>query len=128
MSKSSRAHLPRYLQHCYGIVKNRLYDYRDPLADKAATKAKIQERQENGFIAIVNSGMDCDCSRWDNRVSIVKADLHSVTKWIDSFYDYAEGPQSHYLAKPSEAKKLKSSSRDLALEAYEDGHSHVVYY
>ena len=88
---------------------------------------QVKEFAEQGKIAMVNSGMDCDCSRWENSVSVIRATVESVDKWVDDFYKNAEGPQSYRLERPSVAKKLQRSSRDLALEAFEDGHQHVVF-
>ena len=39
----------------------------------------------------------------------------------------AEGPQWQTLQKPSFAADLIEDDRDLALEAFEDGHSHVLF-
>ena len=83
--------------------------------------------EEGGKVAIVYGGMDCDCSRWDDEVAIVSANLVTYFAWSDSYDDGAEGPQWHRVCKPSEAPQ-KSSHRDLALEAFEDGHPHHVYY
>ncbi len=83
---------------------------------------------EDGEIAVVTSGMDCDCSRWEDDVRLVPATVSAVDKWLDDFYAGAEGPQGHRLMRPSEAKLLRRTSRDLALEAFEDGHAHSVHY
>ena len=87
----------------------------------------IAEMAEGGKVALVNSGMDCDCSRWQNRVSMVKATVADVDRWVDDFYNNAEGPQSCYIERPSVARKLQASSRDLALEAFEDGHPYSIH-
>lgn len=79
-------------------------------------------------IAIVTSGMDCDGARWDNAVHIVPAIPSMVDQWLDSYYTGAEGPQSHYFARPSATRALKRTTRDLAMEAHENGHDHVLYY
>jgi len=89
---------------------------------------QVKEFAESGKIAMVNSGMDCDCSRWENSVSIIRATVKSVDKWVNDFYANAEGPQSCRLERPSVARKLQHSSRDLALEAFEDGHPYSISY
>jgi hypothetical protein len=81
---------------------------------------------EGNFIAVVWSGMDCDCVRYSGEVHYILAYKAEVEKHIESQYRDAEGPISFYLMRPSEADKIHYSSRDLALEAFEDGHSHVV--
>lgn len=87
----------------------------------------LSDCAEHGEVAVVTAGMDCDCSCWSGRVSILPANVMFVERWLNEFYDSAEGPQSHEIMRPSEARSIKSSSRDLALEAFEDGHAHVVY-
>ena len=79
------------------------------------------------MVAVVYGGMDCDCSRWDDRVAILPAVPTVVSRWVDRYHDGAEGPQWTRISRPSRAPK-KSTSRDLALEAFEDGHPHVVRY
>ena len=88
----------------------------------------IVEFAESGKVALVNSGMDCDCSRWENDVSMVEATVEEVDLWVRDFYANSEGPQSHYIERPSIARKLQRSSRDLVLEAFEDGHPHSIHY
>jgi hypothetical protein len=87
----------------------------------------IANRAEGGKVAVVWSGMDCDCVRFSGVVSIVDADKASVEAHIEREYEYAEGPLSFYITKPSDAAKIHYESRDLAMEAFEDGHAHVVY-
>lgn len=96
--------------------------------NRATILRQVAEYAEKGKIAMVNSGMDCDCSRWENSVSIIRATVKSVDKWVDDFYKNAEGPQSYRLERPSVAKQLQHSSRDLALEAFEDGHPYSISY
>ena len=87
---------------------------------------QVKEFAEQGKVAMVNSGMDCDCSRWENAYSIIPATVEAVDAWVNDFYSNAEGPQSYRLERPSVAKKLQRSSRDLALEAFEDGHPYSI--
>jgi len=89
---------------------------------------QVKEFAESGKIAMVNSGMDCDCSRWENAYSIIPATVEAVDAWVDHFYSNAEGPQSCHVERVSVAKRLQRSSRDLALEAFEDGHPYSISY
>jgi hypothetical protein len=88
---------------------------------------RIRSCQENGKIAIVESGRDCDGMQYSGSVCLIDA---SVAAW-DAHYDYvanhADGPFSFAVEKPSIAKHIKHTSRDLTLEAFEDGHPHVIY-
>ena len=116
-------------------ARNRIEERRHLLSEATEARQKratilrqVVEYAENGKIAMVNSGMDCDCSRWENSVSVIRATVKSVDKWTDDFYGNAEGPQSCRLERPSVARKLQHSSRDLALEAFEDGHPYSISY
>jgi hypothetical protein len=99
----------------------------DFLARRADLKTKIAELQEGGKVAIVYGGIDCDGGRWDNRVSEVSAIPVAVERWYDRYEAQAEGPQWQILEKPSVAADLVEDDRDLAMEAFEDGHSHVLF-
>jgi hypothetical protein len=99
----------------------------DSLMEKMHVARRIAEWAENGKIAVVYGGMDCDMSRWDNRVALIPANVMAYQKWYDGYMEGAEGPQWASIARPSDVADLKSESRDLALEAFEDGHAHVVY-
>jgi hypothetical protein len=91
------------------------------------TLRRICEFAEGGRVALVNGGRDCDCATWANTYSLVPATVAEVDNWVERFYHWAEGPQWHYIERPSVARKLEEEHRDLALEAFEDGHQHVVY-
>lgn len=110
------------------IVKDSPRAREDYLAERQRLARKIRSMAERGEVAIVHGGIDCDGSRWDDRVAYVPALPVAVEKWLDDYNDGAEGPQWTSIWKPSEARELRSSSRDLVLEAYEDGHPHVIYY
>ena len=116
-------------------ARNRIEERRHLLSEATEARQKratilrqVVEYAENGKIAMVNSGMDCDCSRWENSVSVIRATVKSVDKWVNDFYSSAEGPQSYRLERPSVARTLQHSSRDLALEAFEDGHPYSISY
>lgn len=115
----------------YGIMRRNganmsFREAEDDLASKALIAERIKRLAEDGKIAIVYGGMDCDGARWDNRVAIMPAVLVVVLHWIDTYHEHAEGPQWQRIESPSRAPK-RSTTRDLALEAFENGHSHVLY-
>ena len=99
----------------------------DKLLSKVKFKKKIEGHSVNGKVAIVYGGVDCDHSRWDNRVAIVNANVTSVNGWEKDYMEYAEGSQWFDIESMDYALSLKESSRDLAMEAFEDGHPHVIY-
>ena len=86
----------------------------------------IRKHSEFGEVAIVSWGMDCDCAQWADRVVYLPDTLTAVEEWVDRYERNAEGPQGWRLEYPSIADGMVATSRDLALEAYEDGHSWVV--
>lgn len=87
--------------------------------------ARISECNEGGFVAIYSSGMDCDCSSWENRRHrVVPATVKDVEEAFDDILNWADGPMSLWVDRPS--AQYEVSHRDLALEAFEDGHPHVV--
>jgi hypothetical protein len=108
---------------CRELNRNKV----DFLARRADLKTRIGQLQEGGKIAIVYGGIDCDGGRWDNRVTKVPAIPGAVERWHDRYEAQAEGPQWQALEKPSVASDLVEDDRDLALEAFEGGHSHVLF-
>ena len=82
---------------------------------------------EGGRVAVVWSGRDCDGAKYAHSVAIVDADKKEVEAHIEHTYEWADGSCAYYIERPSVARELEYSSRDLALEAFEDGHSHAIY-
>lgn len=99
----------------------------DPLLDRKKLADMIHLANEGGYIAVVHGGRDCDMAQWDNNVTVLPANTLKVERWIENLYEWADGPRWWRITTLSEAASLRASSRDLALEAFEDGHPHVVY-
>jgi hypothetical protein len=130
-----------WLEHCSG---GRLDYLHEQTQGRINLIRKIQDCTEDGKVCTVWGGMDCDCATWEGRVTThsladeydmhdgdgnpYKSLTHAVLAYIDRQYENAEGRLHFDVLRPSEAKDVESSSRDLALEAFEDGHPHVVYY
>jgi len=120
-----------YLLHKIAKVEidhNHKEDWHKKATARRAFLRSLAEKAENGSIAMVWSGMDCDGVRYRNSVKTVKADVKSVMEAENEEYEWADGPCNYYLEKPSVAKTLQYSSRDLVLEAFEDGHPHSITY
>jgi hypothetical protein len=117
------ADLRRTITH---IVRDKNREVVDFLQQRANVAALVQARAEGGKVALVESGMDCDCVRYENSVSLVPAIPIVVLTAMERRYYNAEGPVSVRVERPSIAAELCYSARDLALEAFEDGHAHVV--
>lgn len=78
------------------------------------------------MIYVIYGGMDCDCVSYER--STTCANQADFEEWEDCMYEDAEGPVWARQVSKSEYDKHQPQSRDLALEAHEDGHPHVVYY
>ena len=100
---------------------------KDKLAQKERIVNLIKSKTENGKVAVVWSGVDADCVSWGNRVDIVSSSYLQIEKMLNDVYEGSEGSIDFYYEKPSIAEKLTETSRDLAMEAFEEGHPHVVY-
>jgi len=101
---------------------------KDRLTEKESIVNYIKSKTENGKVAIVWSGMDADCVSWGNRVGVVSSSYMQIEKMLNDAYEGVEGSLDFYYEKPSIAEKLTETSRDLAMEAFEEGHPHVVYH
>ena len=75
---------------------------------------------ESGMIAMVTSGMDCDCVEWENEVTIMPVGEAQTAE--EREYAWADGPLTVKCMKPSEALKLLKTTRDRIASAHEDGH------
>lgn len=100
---------------------------RDHMAHRAALAEQIKAHAEGGQIGIFWSATDCDHCRGEG-FDIIPAQPMALERWVYRFAANAEGPQSWSLAAPSEADEGVHDVRDLALEAFEDGHPHFISY
>lgn len=94
------------------------------LAERQEIQQTIAKYAVDDEICVVQSGRDCDCVEYVHS-SIVKRP--TVMKlWGDrqDTYAWADGPC--YVGFCSPEDRPNSQSRDLAMEAYEDGHPHYV--
>ena len=96
------------------------------IAARAILFSALQGKAEDGKVAMYIWQMDCDCASWSYH-EIVPASVQFIEGYLDEIYANAEGRVSWHLVKPSEVPAKEAPSRDHALEAYEDGHPHVVY-
>lgn len=102
-------------------------DVEDHLANRAVLARRIAELAEDGRVVLVTGGMDCDCASWDGRTRTLPATFVHVNRAIERLYEDAEGPVRWDLTSPMVGAGIRETHRDLALEAFEDGHPHVVY-
>lgn len=88
--------------------------------------AQIELLAEDGKVAVIESGRDCDCVEYDGRVHIIEATVEAFDALHDSISEWADGPFRLQLSKVSEATGVKYQSRDLVMEARENGHPHYI--
>lgn len=115
------------LQTLHHASFSSLDELHDAIQRRIALNRMVADFAENGQVAVVEGGMDCDCVQYDGHVHTFSSNITEFWKAIDQMYYSAEGPIHWYVARISETKDVCSTSRDLAFEAYEDGHPHVVY-
>jgi hypothetical protein len=81
-----------------------------------------------GKVGVIESGMDCDCSAYHREYLMpMFTSVAQYKRWAENEYAGAEGPHNMHLVNPDQIDRSRNGSRDLALEAFEGGHSHVVY-
>lgn len=105
---------------------NFFYDSDARINERAALVERIRECAEDGRILVVESGMDCDCVRYAGLLRSCPATVRDFYALHDQVMRAAEGPVSLFIDRPSNARCHAYHSRDLALEAHEDGHPHCV--
>ena len=88
---------------------------------------RVKDCAEHGEVAMVWSGRDCDGVRYTGHVHLVDASVKEVDREAAYTYGWADGPCGFYIERPSIARTIERTSRDLVLEAFEDGHPHVIY-
>lgn len=110
------------------LIRDLIEERGSVIDSKINERARIAEAftrfAQGGKIGIVRSGMDCDCSRYVN-ARVIK--VPGVFKFqIDErrHQEWLDGPEHTSICAPDELPE--SWSRDLALEAFEDGHPYAV--
>lgn len=72
----------------------------------------------------INWGRDCDGVESSRSVSFDNAlEAH---KFIEDAYKWADGPESWTKCTKEEYEEYESTYRDLGMEAYENGHPHIL--
>jgi hypothetical protein len=83
----------------------------------------IERNAEDGQIMLVESGRDCDGVQYDGVLhGPIAANWRAVRKLEEKIAKWADGPFYLRVIKPSEAAQVELWSRDLTMEAFEDGH------
>ena len=116
---------PALYQAIKGFCNRKPSDY---FAERLDLQKLISANSENGQVVILESGMDCDCVAFSNQKYKVAALPIAVRTEMDRIYGNAEGPCHLSITSPSAAKAMDYRSRDLGMEAYENGHPSRVSY
>ena len=95
----------------------------DFYADKVEIKALIRKFEKDGQVRISDRFMDCDHAV-STGTRLVPAVLISVIATMDDIFNNAEGPGNAWLHSPEDT--CDPDFRDLAMEAFEDGHPHSI--
>lgn len=94
--------------------------------ERAALKKVIDAHAVNGMIGIVESGRDCDCVEYVHPCRPIPATIYHFKKLESDKAQWADGPFHLQVTTPAEAEETEAESRDLVLEAFEDGHPHHI--
>lgn len=91
-------------------------------------KARIEECRitGTGLMWVTESGMDCDSVQYSGHMHKCEATVAAFDKLYDEINEWADGPFGLYPITEEEKEEIRPTSRDLAMEAHEDGHPHVV--
>jgi len=89
------------------------------------TQAQIDEYSLDGLIFLVESGRDCDGVQYSGHVHSCKASPVALRALEDDISAWADGPfQLTFIHKH---ERPEYTSRDLGLEAFENGHQHILH-
>ena len=88
----------------------------------------IDRVQVDGKIGLIWNGCDADCVQYRREeIRDAFATVAGFMAWCDDWESDIEGTLGCSFVRPDQIDRSRNFSRDLALEAFEDGHSHVVY-
>lgn len=133
--------LNRIEERCHAL-KHR----HDAVQRRLAERRKINDAFGRGEpIAVVWSGTDCDGVRYSGSIHWVNPHDVGIETWttlrtasefrrevfdhIAHTYEWADGPCGYYLMTRDEVKAagIQYESRDLGMEAFENGHAHCIH-
>ena len=84
----------------------------------------IEQYAEGGYIKVVESGRDCDGVQYDGLVRIIEASRAVFEKLQDEIAESADGPFRLTIVPMSDDPEYET--RDLVMEAHENGHAHSI--
>lgn len=109
-----------------GKLARVLYEGLDEtITARGALYARIAQCAHQGRLLVVESGRDCDGVQYIGRRHEIDATAKAFYELRDRIGEWADGPFS--LAIVPHDTEVEYASRDLTLEAFENGHAHVIY-
>jgi hypothetical protein len=107
-----------------------LHDHDDGVHERlnrmTRLKAYIDKVAVNGVIGLVESGRDCDCVEYVHPAGTIPATVAHYLIADREKAKWADGPFELSIVSPEEEANTPYESRDLVLEAFEDGHPHSI--
>lgn len=117
----------RYLRSFKPVAEGGMVEIHDRVEWDDQTETYV--RASRPYICVVWSGRDCDGVQYSGEVHWIdcsEGGKQAVEAHVQATLDWADGPCHYFLMRPSEAQMIHYRSRDLAMEAFEDGHAHVL--
>lgn len=106
------------------VFEDRLYQAQKATQSRRVFLQLIRDCAEDGMVAVIESGMDCDSVRYSGHRSLVEATAAAVDAHIEHQTHWADGPIYFDIERPSVL--VEYESRDLGMEAFENGHPHFI--
>lgn len=106
-------------------VSRRLPEVHETINRRSDLSNSLKALVKDGMITACASGMDCDCTSYNQRSTRKAMTVVGEDRGMQKSYEYADGPMDLWFEAPG--GEDFSESKDLALAAFEDGHPHVVY-
>ena len=124
ISKNKRAAWKKITRSLDRVSDN--YNVHWNINNRVKLKRVLDNNSEDGMIAMIDTGMDCDCVSWRGVYHMPTPSVSKVVLLENEQQEYAEGPCSLNWGKPSEHSTGRQT-RDHIMEAHENGHPHVIY-
>lgn len=116
----------RVLRILHFLHRGNIEHLRRARLHRLALHQRIVECAEDGKILVIESGRDCDCVEYHGKTMLCPANVRAFDRLHDEIAKWADGPFRLDIDKPSNRDRYEYRSRDLALEAFEDGHQHHI--
>jgi len=98
----------------------------EKITKRAEYARQIAAYRVGDMVWAQTGGRDCDMCKSTTAPFLTKANALDWEQVINRLWESAEGPVWYWLMSAADAAEAEGSFRDLALEAYEDGHPHYV--